>query len=175
MAQAKTALQSRLDICAVRLATDRKQTLKKVAATNAGLRATVVGIYVARGAMLAGPIGAITGGATLAVLLRTNQTIALVQQGILAAAEARELFHLRCEANQYSGSFAACVPNPPLELALHREQVLFPDVKGAYVHRKRGSKLAGFRCSGGKGQATTLEITGDPKLLGDEFRDKYVE
>lgn len=175
-AQAAVALQARLDVCAVRVAVSRERTLARLAKANGVLRLTVTGIYAARGAKAAGPVGAVLGGASEAVLLRMNQSLSLFQDSQLALASAAEAALLFCRPGRWSAEPAACLATPPLGTALRRERTLFPDVHGPLVHREQqsGRGLARVRCRGGR-KKTTLELRGSRDLKGTDYRDEYTE
>ncbi len=173
--QAKVALQSRLDVCALRMALERKSTLRKLVRGNQAISLTVAGIYAARGAKAAGPVGAVLGTASEAVLLRMNGALSAMQDTQLAIAGGKELMRLRCEPGQFSKEPATCLPEPPLLSALRREQTLFPDVKGALVHRNQGGALASFRCRSGSRSAAAVELRGGERLRNDDFKDGWTE
>lgn len=173
-AQAAVALQARLDVCAVRLAVARAATLSRLVRANQGLRLTALGIYAARGAKAAGPVGAVLGGASELALLRMNHGLALYQEGERLRASALELAGLACAAGRYSREPAWCLAQPPLASALRREQALFPDVKGPLVHREGGRRLARFRCGGGR-RLTTIELRGTSDLSKTNFSDHYAD
>lgn len=174
-AQAAVALQARLDVCAVRLAASRERALSRLARANGVLRLTVTGIYAARGLKAAGPVGAVLGGASEAVLLRMNQGLGLFQAAELTRASAAELALLPCRADRWSTEPAACLASPALATALRRERTLFPDVTGVLVHREQnGRSLARFRCRGGT-KKTTLELLGSRDLSDTDYRDEYTE
>lgn len=174
--QETVALQSRLDLCAVRLVEGRKSLLESLVKTNRALRLTVLGIYASRSVKAAGPAGAVLGGASEATLLRLNHSLSLAQDAELRLAGAVETRRLRCEGTRFSARVPArCAPFPPLALALRREKTLFPDVKGILVHRQPASRnLARFRCWGGS-RAAALKISGSGRLATGGFRDTYVE
>ena len=173
-AQAAVALQARLDVCAVKLATHRGRSLARLAEANGVLRLTVVGIYAARGAKAAGPVGAVLGGASEAVLLRMNQGLGLFQAAELARASAAEAALLPCRPGRWSREPAACLATPPLATALRREPTLFPAVSGPLVHRERQGSLARVRCRGGR-KKTTLDLHGSRDLRNTDFNDEYTE
>jgi hypothetical protein len=172
-AQAEVALQARLDVCAVRLALARAAILSRLTRANQGLRLTALGIYAARGAKAAGPVGAVLGGASEMVLLRMNHSLALYQEGERMRASAVELTGLACSAGRYSREPAWCLAQPSLAAALRREQALFPDVKGPLVHREGGRRLARFHCAGGR-RLTGIELSGTSDLSKNDFSDHYV-
>lgn len=173
-AQADVALQARLDVCAVRLAVARAATLSRLTRANQGLRLTALGIYAARGAKAAGPVGAVLGGASELVLLRMNQGLAFYQDGEHLQASALELAGLACAAGRYSREPAWCLAQPSLASALRREQALFPDVKGPLVHRQGGRRLARFHCAGGR-RRSGIELSGSSDLSKNDFSDHYAD
>jgi hypothetical protein len=124
-AQARVALQSRLDICAVELSEGRQTVLARLTKTNAALRLNVKAIYVARAAKNAGPYGMAAGSAAEAVLLPINRALALLEDGLLFAAQAKELASLRCRPDLYSSSSAFCAATPPIASAVSRENTLY--------------------------------------------------
>ncbi len=172
-AQARIALQSRLDICAVKLALGRKRALENLASTNLALRSSVTAIYVARGLLVAGgPVGAAGAGGQSA-LLRVNQTLALAQNLLLTKLAAAEAQSWICRATKYSHEKAGCLLSPPALTAFRREKTLFPDVRGALVHRREGPLLASVRCAGGKGLVTEIALRGDAHLVRARFEENY--
>jgi hypothetical protein len=173
--QEKMALQSRLDVCALRMALERKSTLNSLVNWNLGIQATAWGIYAARGVKVLGPVGAAVGGASEIVLLRTNAALAAAQEAQLRAAGMKELYRLRCEGGTFSSEPAFCTPSPSLHKALKRQSALFPDVKGTLSHESRNGSLATFRCRSGGSDKATVELSGDGRLLKKGFRDAWQE
>jgi len=170
------SLQSRLDVCAVKLTVARKTTLSHLVKSNRALSATVVGIYIARGVRVLGHVGAILGGASEMALLKVNRGLAALQDAELALAGALEMRNLSCKHSRFSREAAACIPSPALLQALEREKTFFPDVKGALRHRKRENTLARFRCFAlGKTLKATIELRGDSELKSNGLHDAYVE
>lgn len=174
LSQEKAALQSRLDLCAVRLAATRERLFQRLARTNQALKVTVLGIYAARAARLGGPIAAAAGAAGELALLRANHALALLQSGYMTAASATETRDLSCRASPYSEGPAFCQASPSLLSALERERTLYHDVRGHLVHRRKGRLLAEIRCRGAKGLSTALQVRGDPELAAGGFHDIYV-
>lgn len=175
-AQNRVAMQSRLDICAVKLALKRERSLEGLARLNGALRATVVGIYAARGvAVVSGPIGLALGKGAEAALLAANKALAASQNSLILAGTASELAGSRCASTPFSSPPAACLITPLLAKALHREATLFPDVEGSLAHQNPAqSALARVRCRG-KFSAATLAIRGDAGLRETRFTDVYQE
>lgn len=171
LAQKKTALESRLDVCAVRLATSRENTLKRLAEINAGLRINIKAIYAARAALASG-IGAAAAAASLPALMSTNRGLALLEQGFLLQKTALEASLGRCASSHFSREPALCTSSPPLPTALRREKTLYADVLGPYVHLRRSEPLAKVRCWGGPKEAK-LSILGDADLKSLDYRDEY--
>jgi|GEM_PF-5138410 len=172
--QAKVALQARLDVCALRMALERKATLALLVRENQAITLTVLGIYAARGAKAAGPVGAVLGGVSEAVLLRTNKSLALLQDSQLRIAGLKELGRFGCETGRYSREPAGCLPSPTLFKATSRNSTLFPDVKGTLRHERNGQALASFHCRGGLASAA-VELRGNGDLLTDGFTDVWTE
>jgi hypothetical protein len=172
--QGKIALQSRLDVCALRMAMARKQTLQKLVRTNQALALTVTGIYLARGVKIAGPVGAAVGSVSEAAMLRMNSVLATAQESLIAVATGKELAHMRCDQSFYSKEEAHCWPFPPIKTALRRESTLFPDVRGTLTHQKKGEELALFRCQRGR-NAAAIELRGDSRLMKENLEDAYAE
>ncbi|MGZ3707200.1 MAG: hypothetical protein ACXWSF_17285 [Bdellovibrionota bacterium] len=170
-AQARAALQSRLDVCAVELAVAREQLFSRLARGNRALEITVEGIYAARAAAVAAP-----GAAVVAerALLFANHSIALAQDALVAKGTATEFLAMRCRGSNFSRELAWCAASPPLRSALVREETLFPDVSGPLSHPLTARRdLAAIRCASAHGLATNLEIRGDPRLREEGFNDAY--
>jgi hypothetical protein len=163
-AQGRVALQSRLDVCAVRAAVARERLYGQLAKANEGVNDTKLAIYAMRAAALVPGAGE----AALAgqeALLTLNKSLAAAEDALVLAGEAEELARLRCGPTVYSSAErAACVATPPLALALEHEETLFPDVRGPLQHRSSTRALAKIRCMGVDGLRTTLEVRGDPGL-----------
>lgn len=107
--QEKIALQSRLDICAVRIVQRRKNLLKEVAHLNTAIRATVYGTYVARGLIIVtGPAGRIVGGLGVKGLVKLNRTLARWQDVRIKLAAGMEALDTYCRPTPYSESPAFC-------------------------------------------------------------------
>ncbi len=169
-AQARVALQSRLDVCAVRLAVARERLLKQISRTNTALEVNIAAIYAGRAAMAIPGAGA---GAAAAVqaLLAVNASLAASQTGLLALAQAREVSAIRCAPDSYSVELAGCFANPPVASAFERNATLFPDVKGTLAFRDAGSgDLAKIRCAS-RGLVTTLAVARNG--AGGDFHDVY--
>lgn len=174
--QESVALQSRLDLCAVRLAVRRKALLENLVKSNAALKLTSLAIYVARGAKMAGPTGVVLGGASETALLKINRGLALEQEAELLSASASELRALQCPATPFSVVPARCAPFPPAASATRRERALFPDVKGTLVHRKQEKSVAYFRCWASQPRASAmLRVLGDARIEKSGYRDFYAE
>lgn len=168
-AQRRVALQSRLDICAVRAAAERKQVLARITETNQQIRWTVTAISMARGASLVtGPIGAVALRVGQAALVRANGALALWQEKQLALAAAGEWRRSLCTPTPYSDTSAYCLSRPPIRAALRREKTIFIDVRGPLVHAGQST----HRCFA-DGLVSTVELTGDPALREKRFRDQY--
>ncbi|HEY8280053.1 MAG TPA: hypothetical protein VIH99_10535 [Bdellovibrionota bacterium] len=173
--QAAMALQSRLDVCAVRLAEGRKRLLEQLVRSNRALELTVVGVYASRGVKLAGPIGAVVGGLSEAALLQANRGLAFFQTGAIQWTRSREATILRCPSSPFSASEAFCLTLPELGSAFRRERTLFPDVAGALTSSVRTPGLARILCRGGRRLRTTVVVRGDSRLRNGGFRDEVVE
>jgi hypothetical protein len=170
--QARVAMQSRLDICAVRIVAGRKRLLEEIVWTNRVLEGTKVSIYAARGAKaVAGPVGAVFGTMTEAALLVLNRATAIGQEARLLAAEAVELSARLCAATPYSRGTAFCAVRPGVRGSLQRESTIFPDVRGPLRHRGRGPLLRAD-CRG-DALRTQLVLEGDPDLERTDFMDRY--
>jgi hypothetical protein len=172
--QAKVALQSRLDLCALRLATERKKTLQRLQKSNQALALTITGIYLARGVKVMGPVGTVLGGASEAAMLRMNNLLAVGQEAEILGLAARETRHMRCAPTHYSREEAYCWPSPLALKSLRRETTFFPDVKGTLTHESRDGALARFRCRRPP-LAASVELRGDARVKTGSFRDAYVE
>lgn len=173
--QQRDALQSRLDLCAVQLATRRERLLERLTLWNLGLETTIYGIYVARGIRIAGPIGAIAGGASETMLLQLNHSLALAQKGALTTGIAMETINTRCNPTHFSDEPAFCVVSPPLSHSLRREATLFPDLEGPMVHRNTTTELVRMSCRAGRSLKSTLSVQGDTRLRKTGFTDVYLE
>ena len=172
-AQARVALQSRLDECAVRAAVARERLFARLGAANAGVNDTKLAIYALRAAALVPGAGE-AAMAGQEALLALNKSLAAAEDLLLATGAAAELGKLRCPPTSYSHEAAACVALPPVGAALEHEETLFPDVRGPLRHRKEGRRLARIRCAGPHGLSTTLEVTGDPGLRSMKgYEDAY--
>ena len=179
-AQEKEALQSRLDICAVRLAVSRKHLLERLVDWNSALRLSIKEINLARGIMiLAGPEGAAAGSGAESVLLELNHGLAKLQDGALALHTGEEMNQMNCAPSPFSKTFAFCTASPPLLLSFQREKTFFPDVDGALVQKGSARELANIRCQGrpssGKALATKLVVRGDGTLSRKNFTDAYLQ
>ena len=163
-AQARAALQARLDVCAVKLAAARERFYFRLAKANEGVEATKVAIYAARAAMLIPGAGE-AAAAGQQELLALNATLAAAEDGLWMEAATAELSRLRCAPSGYSRESAACLVSPLLSGALQRQKTLFPDVRGTLVHLAPGNSLARVHCTGlAHAVATGLEVRGDPAL-----------
>lgn len=162
--EAHAALQARLDVCAVKLATAREHFYSRLAKVNEGVEATKLAIYAARAAMLIPGAGAVA-AAGQEELLELNAALAAAEDALWAEAAAAELSRLRCAPSGYSRESAACLVSPPLTLALERQKTLFSDVRGPLAHKEPGNSLARVRCSGlARAVSTRLEVRGDPAV-----------
>jgi hypothetical protein len=173
-AQRRVALQSRLDVCAVKLALARERLLERLTETNAPLEATVLGIYAARAVSAVPIVGAIS-AADAQALVVANQLLAAGQDAIVLAGAAREAAGLVCQPDAYSREPAWCLVTPPPPGAFARRTTLFPDVKGTLAHRSGEEAVAKVRCRGGRGAGmeTELAVRGDAGLREKGFRDVY--
>jgi hypothetical protein len=172
--QQRIAMQSRLDICAVRLLEIRRSAAKEFVRTNSILRSTALAIAMARGAiLLGGPAGALLGKAGEAALLRLNQATAQWQEARVWFFQARELSLHRCSPTPFSRKEALCQVSPSLKEGLKRSPSLFPDVRGPLQFLK--GPLARVRCQSFTLLRTTLVLEGDPSLTTGNFADHYEE
>jgi hypothetical protein len=165
-------MQSRLDICAVKLAKNRENLLQELSSLNKPLRLTIWGVYAARGVKLLGPLGAGFGSLGEFSLLQLNRTLSLAQETKILAAQATERPLLDCAATPYSQQQAGCLILPKAAMAFQREKTLFPDLRGTLLHKKISTNLAKIRCASWK-QQSVLQITGDPLLQNTKFMDRY--
>lgn len=173
--QAKVALQSRLDVCAVELAVGRQKLFRSLTSTNRWMRITATGIAMARGAMLlTGPVGAMLSGMGMRAMMLLNRALALEQQIEIAAATGKEALRLICRSNQFSREMASCWASPPLLSHLIREKTLFPDVNGPIVFRKSGRDLSLVRCMALSAR-TEIRIEGDPTLTKKGWEESYAQ
>lgn len=170
--QRRIALQSRLDICAVKMVVARRALLKELKTTNLALRLNVTAIYVARGAVLAGPGGAAISAASVPALLSMNRTIAAAQNALLALAQTKELAGSFCSTTPFSKEPTFCRVEPPAR-AFVREKTLFPDVAGAMRTPPQTKSSLGRVFCAGRGAETVLSISGDPTLTAGRFEDRY--
>jgi hypothetical protein len=167
-------MQSRLDICAVRLLEARRSAAKEFVRTNTLLRSTALAIAMARGAiLLGGPAGALLGKAGEAALLHLNQAMAKWQEARVWFFQARELSLHRCSPTPFSRKEAFCQVSPSLKEGLKRSPALFPDVKGPLQFLK--NPIARVRCQSFALLRTTLVLEGDPTLSTGKFADQYEE
>jgi hypothetical protein len=172
-AQARVALQSRLDVCAVRAAVARERLYGRLAKTNEGVNSTKLAIYAMRAAALVPGAGEVALAGQEA-LLTLNKSLAAAEDAMELVGETEELGMLRCKATHYSSEQATCVATPPLVTALEHEETLFPDVRGPIQHRSGSKRLATIRCFGWGGMNTTLEVRGDSKLRNWKgYEDAY--
>lgn len=170
LSQAKVAMQSRLDICALGLALGRKKHLEEIVQTNRLLQITVTGIYMARGAeILGGPVGKLFGKIGEEGLLAANRSLAAWQDARSLLQNAREWKRVVCSPTPFSSGPAFC--SPPGDY-LFRKSTLFRDVKGTLQVRAATSTLARFHCQGEK-RAATILIQGKPDLSESHFTDAY--
>lgn len=169
--QQRIAMQSRLDLCALRLVQARRELAVSLVAQNRVIRTTALGIAMARGlSILGGPAGKLLGTLGEAGLLRANQAAAAWQEAKVAHLQAKELLLLRCAPTPYSQKLAACWAQPSIRQALRRAPALFPDVKGAMEFV--AAPLGRARCEGGK-LSTKMRLEGDQKLIHANFTDAY--
>ena len=173
LSQEKVALQSRLDICTLRITLARKAFLEQIGRTNQMITVTKYGIYAARGAMvLTGPVGAVVAGTSEKILLQTNKALATAQDLHAKLTSAKELAGSYCPASPFSKSLVLCTLEPNLAKSLFRASTLFPDVKGEL--QMKGSSLGRFRCAG-KGLRTAMILKGNQELNGTQIKDEYEE
>lgn len=172
LSQRKVALQSRLDICAVKRATMREQLYRSLARSNFYLQGTVYGIYAARGLRLI-PIPGIMvfGAVSERALLATNRALSGWQEMQVESTQVAELAGVRCERTPFSEQAAFCAMTPVLKRALKRKKPWFPDIRGVYV--LQGKKLGSVTCLASLTMRTTLEIRGDPELWESKYEDAY--
>jgi hypothetical protein len=173
--QAKIALQSRLDLCAVRLAREREETLERITELNEALHMTIIGIYAARGiAIASGPLGFALGKGAEAALLAANRSLAGAENALVALGSARELGLLTCATDAFSQEPAFCNMRPWLPEALQRAPTLFPDILGTLVHKTPGARLARAACRASLfDPSTTLALEGDGLLSKAGYQDTY--
>jgi hypothetical protein len=167
--QARIALQSRLDTCAVRAAVARERLLRDLRASNAALESTILGIYAARAALLAPGAGA-GAAAEAGALLRANGALAAAQDADVGKSAAEEL--APCGPDSFSSEYAACLATPPVAASFRRQPALFPDVRGLLAPRDAGGSSR-VRCVGGRGLVTELVVRGSPLPGGEAIRDFY--
>ncbi len=167
----RVAAQSRLDICAVRLSERRQKLLRDLTRLNKAQRLTVLAIYAARGAMLAGPATAAFGGLGQVQLLQLNKATALAQDTRILAAEAAELAASLCASTPFARGPVFCSATPRPKRAFQRERTLFADVLGPLQSLSK-QRLTQVSCRQGNLE-TRLALHGDPSLMTDSFKDRY--
>ena len=168
--QSKVALQSRLDICAVKRATAREQLYRSIARSNFYLQGTVYGIYAARGLRLL-PGANIFAAVGEQALLAANRAISAWQELQIVSTQAGELAGIRCAPTPFSKEPAFCTTSPGLRGVLRRKKPFFPDIKGVYASPLK--KLGRVNCLASLKMRTALEIRGDPELWQTNYDDTY--
>jgi hypothetical protein len=171
--QTRVALQSRLDVCAVRLAVHREQVFKRLSQMNTSLEITVKGIYTARGLSIVPGVGE-AALASEEALLKANIFIAKGQDLLLAKAAAYEAVQLHCAASPFSKELTLCATTPRFLTGLKRRKTLFPDVLGSLEIDSSGQELSQVHCEGPHELSTNIAIQGDPKLRKNWFKDEYL-
>lgn len=169
----RTALQSRLDICAVRLAEARKNLLADLTHWNLTVQATKYGIYAVRGVKLLGPGAAALGGMGEIALLQMNRAAALAQEASSFKTQAKEFAGAACAPTPYSRETAFCLVTPATRLALTRTKTIFADVRGPLRHAGTKRSLAEIRCRSLGNAETRIAVAGDPELFTANFTDRY--
>lgn len=170
--QARVALQSRLDVCAVKLAVRREKLFARLTKLNATIDLTVAGITAARAALLVPGAGE-AAVATEEALLRANEALTRAEDAAVALAAAAEAVDTSCARSTFSSAPAACVASPPLPGAFERRATPFPDVGGSLRFREKGPELSRLRCFGNRA-LTELAVRGDPGLARGGFGDEYL-
>ncbi len=171
LSQQRIAMQSRLDICAVRYLHIRKHFAENLITSNRMIRLTALALYMAKGlSALGGVAGKLLGSLGEAGLKKINHGSAHWQNTQLALYQTKELVAARCAPTPFSKDPAFCQPNSFLKQALQREKALLPDVYGPLVFRT--SPLLRVTCTGKK-QQTRLSLDGDTQLFKNSFSDFY--
>lgn len=172
-AQKRVAIKSRLDICAVSLATSRETFLRDMAISNQYVTISVTAVYIARGLMLVpwtAPAAAI--GANVAKV--ANRGMTAWQDGKILAQEAIEKFRMKCPATPFSDELIGCALSKPfIRPSIKRTSAFFPDIKNVYEWRNQDLGFVTCTVLTDPLTYTTLDLRGDPTLTIDDYTDAY--
>jgi hypothetical protein len=169
----KIALQSRLDICAVKHALGREQFLRQMARSNKYLRWSIRAVNLARGLRVAGiifPPAGMAGAMGEQAALRANEFISKYQDANVFGLQGAEAISLPCRATPFSAELAGCYITPLVQRALMREKPLFPDLRGELRWTK--PELGKVTCASGITR-TRIRISGDLNLSDPDYWDEY--
>lgn len=177
-AQNLQATRNRLDFCALRIVRLQTETLNSIARLNQRLRNLRRLVYTARLASLYGP-ARLAAQAAAKTALRTMHAISIHQKTVLATATVRQTPLFRCRQTKFSGRQAYCRFSFLSAGAFTRTKTLFKDVPGD-LRRRRPNKKMTVHCLIVSRQTilsrflhNKLQITGDRKLLLENYRHEY--
>jgi hypothetical protein len=167
------AIQSRLDICAVRYATSRERFFRGITLSNKVVHASMIATSIARGLMLIPVVGevAMVGQQLGKATNQVSGNWQLAQLGLQQLADAK---HSLCEVSPYSEERIFCFgSHPVIAGSLKRGKAFFPDLFARFHYRKENLGSVTCMLASNPMFYTKLKLQGDTELQLDNYADTY--